>query len=55
MLRDITVATVHRFQGDEREVMVFSPVIASGMTEGAARWVETPRNLIAVKCATSVA
>ena len=48
MLRDITVATVHRFQGDERDVMVFSPVIASGMTEGAARWEETPRNLINV-------
>ena len=41
MLRDSTVATVHRFQG--AECMVFSPVIASGMTEGAARWVETPR------------
>ena len=27
----VTVATAHRFQGDERDVMVFSPVISTGL------------------------
>jgi len=48
ILKGIVVDTVHRFQGDERDVMVFGPVVAEGMSEGAARWVESPPNLINV-------
>jgi len=48
-MRDgITVGAVHSFQGGERDVMLFSPVVAKGITEGAARWVEDPKNLINV-------
>ena len=34
--------------GDERDLMIFSPVVARRMTESAARWVENPRNLVNV-------
>jgi len=44
----ITVGTAHTFQGDERDIMIFSPVVAPGIGEGAARWVENPKNLINV-------
>jgi len=45
---DFRVGTSHRFQGDERDVMVFSPVIAPGIAPSAARWVERERRLINV-------
>ncbi|RZN41521.1 MAG: DUF559 domain-containing protein [Methanosarcinales archaeon] len=45
---DITVGTAHKYQGDERDVMIFSPVVAKGISDGAARWVEEPHNLINV-------
>ena len=48
LLRNVVVDTVHRFQGDERDVMIFSPVVARGITDSAARWVEKPHNLINV-------
>ena len=45
---DLKVDSAHGFQGDERDIMVFSPVVAQGMTPGARRWIETPPNLINV-------
>jgi very-short-patch-repair endonuclease len=45
---DLTVGTAHRFQGDERDLMVFSPVISDEAYEGTARWVEQQRNLLNV-------
>ena len=45
---DLKVDSAHGFQGDERDIMVFSPVVARGMTPGAQRWVEIPPNLINV-------
>ena len=44
----VTIDTVHRYQGDERDIMIFSPVVSKGITEGAIRWVENPPNLINV-------
>jgi len=35
----VTVGTAHRFQGDERDIMLFSPVVAPGLKPGAAKWV----------------
>ena len=48
IMGDITVGTTHKYQGDERDVMIFSPVVAKGISDGAARWVEEPHNLINV-------
>jgi len=45
---DFTAGTSHRFQGDERDIIIFSACIAPGMSEQAAKWVEKERNLINV-------
>lgn len=45
---DLTCGTAHRFQGDERDVMVFSPVLSEGANPATARWVETQRHLVNV-------
>jgi very-short-patch-repair endonuclease len=44
----ITVGNAHVFQGDERDIMYFSPVVASGITDGASNWVGNPPNLVNV-------
>ncbi|MCJ7484095.1 MAG: AAA domain-containing protein [Thermodesulfovibrionales bacterium] len=48
LLDGVTVGTAHKYQGDERDIMIFSPVVARGIGDGAARWVENPKNLINV-------
>lgn len=45
---NITVGTAHTFQGDERDIMIFSPVVANGVSEGSIKWVAEPYNLINV-------
>lgn len=45
---EIMVDTAFGFQGDERDVMVFSPVVAPGIEPGSAKWVESPHNLVNV-------
>ena len=44
----ILVDSAYGFQGDERDIIIFSPVVAAGITTGASRWVESPPNLINV-------
>jgi very-short-patch-repair endonuclease len=44
----ITVGTAHRFQGDECDIMIFSPVVARGMSERLVRWVATTDQLLNV-------
>ena len=46
-LESIKVATAHRFQGDEREIMYFSPVVDGSMPERQVRFAADP-NLINV-------
>ena len=46
--REILVETAHRFQGDERDVMIFSPVLAEGISEGAVRFLRNTPNLFNV-------
>ncbi len=40
--------TAHGFQGDERDVMIFSTVVAPGIGSYAADWIERERNLLNV-------
>ena len=47
-LREFMVETVHRFQGDERDVMIFSPVVATGISRGSAYFLEQTGNLFNV-------
>jgi hypothetical protein len=48
MAAEVLVDTAYGFQGDERDVIIFSPVVAKGMTGSAGRWVESPPNLVNV-------
>jgi very-short-patch-repair endonuclease len=45
---DVVCDSAYGFQGDERDVIVFSPVVAPGIDPMSARWVETPANLVNV-------
>ncbi len=40
--------TVHSFQGDERDIMIFSPVISGGAPDGALTFLKRNRNLFNV-------
>lgn len=42
------VDTAFGYQGDERDVIVFSPVVSPGMGPGTVNWVEQPPNLLNV-------
>jgi very-short-patch-repair endonuclease len=45
---ELLVDTVHRFQGDERDVMFFSPVVSSGTPAGALSFLRSNGNLFNV-------
>lgn len=45
---DFLVDTVHKFQGDERDVMIFSPVISVGTKDGAISFLNNTGNLFNV-------
>ncbi len=47
---EVLVGTADTFQGDERDIMIFSPVVSHGMEKkpGAIRWIEDPHNRINV-------
>ncbi|WP_194744839.1 AAA domain-containing protein [Thermaurantiacus tibetensis] len=40
--------TVHKFQGDERDLMIFSPVVAQGVPQGALAFLKANGNLFNV-------
>ena len=46
--RDWLVDTVHKFQGDERDLMIFSPVVADGISSGALGFMRKTPNLFNV-------
>lgn len=48
MKREFLVDTVHKFQGDERDVMLFSPVVSSGAPTGALGFLRSNGNLFNV-------
>ena len=45
---ELLVDTVHKFQGDERDVMFFSPVVSSGISPGALSFLRSNGNLFNV-------
>ena len=45
---DLRVGTAHRFQGDERDVIVLSPVISAQAPHSTIRWLGRQRNLLNV-------
>ena len=45
---DFLVDTVHKFQGDERDVMIFSSVISKGTSQGALGFLSNTGNLFNV-------
>ena len=44
----VAVGTAHRFQGDECDIMVFSPVVSGGMLRRLVRWVADTDQLLNV-------
>jgi very-short-patch-repair endonuclease/RecA/RadA recombinase len=44
----VIVGTAHRFQGDECDLVLFSPVVAAGMRDRTARWVAETDQLLNV-------
>ena len=45
---DFLADTVHKYQGDERDLVLFSPVVSSGITPSAIRFLADNRNLFNV-------
>lgn len=45
---DFRSGTAHRFQGDERDTMLFSCVVTEDMAPRTRRWIEDERNLVNV-------
>jgi hypothetical protein len=44
----IAVGTAHTFQGNERDIMIFSPVLSPGLPEGSLRWLDREDHLLNV-------
>jgi superfamily I DNA and/or RNA helicase len=44
----IQASTVHSFQGDERDIIIYSPVISSGINERTQEWLDKSTDLLNV-------
>ncbi|MDP3917154.1 MAG: AAA domain-containing protein, partial [Nanoarchaeota archaeon] len=45
---DITVGTTHRFQGDEKDIILFSPAISKDIKQTTLNWIHTTTQLLNV-------
>jgi superfamily I DNA and/or RNA helicase len=45
---DILIDTVHKFQGDEKDIVIFSPVVTKGIPAGTEKFVDNNSNLLNV-------
>ena len=45
---ELLIDTVHKFQGDERDVIIFSPVVSKGVADGAVGFLKKTDNLFNV-------
>lgn len=45
---NLTVGTAHRFQGDEKDVIIFSLGVSEGVRSSTLRWIETTTQLLNV-------
>ncbi len=45
---NITIGTAHRFQGDEKDIIVFSPAVSEGVKPGTLHWIQTTNQLLNV-------
>ena len=45
---EFVCGTSHRLQGDERDAIIFSSVVAPGISDNGARWIEKQNNLLNV-------
>lgn len=46
--RDITVGTAHKFQGDEKDIIIFSPAISEGVKDKTLNWINSTTQLLNV-------
>ena len=44
----ITIGTAHRFQGDEKDIIIFSPAVSEGVKPGTMHWIQTTSQLLNV-------
>jgi superfamily I DNA and/or RNA helicase len=44
----ITVGTAHRFQGDEKDIIMFSPAVSVGVKPGTLHWIQSTSQLLNV-------
>ncbi len=46
--KDITVGTAHKFQGDEKDIIIFSPAISEGVKQQTLNWINNTKQLLNV-------